>query len=422
MAVRSVPLAWKNLAHKPGRFALFASGVGFAVVLMGVQLGIMFAMLDGYTLLVTKISGDLVLVNPARSSLIFREAVSRRRLDKALTVPGVRAVAPLYLDTMVGVLRNPAGGTTSRPGAESGLGAANGPPPAATQNRFVRVIGVDPDAGILNVPRAELDKLRVPGTALIDARSRANPDRPGETVFGVPAENPPLPLATELSGRNITLVGTFEMGFDFSTDGTVVVSDRTFSRWIREPYTAPLADPMADADLGVVRLEPGADPAAVKADLAEAFAPLGDVEVMTVRELGNREMWFWLSNTPIGFAFGAGVVLGFFVGMVICYQILAGDIADHLPEYATLKAVGYTNRYLNAVVLQEALILAAAGYAIGIVVTWAAYLFLTDLTGLKMSMTAAKFFGILALTVAMCVGSGMLAVGKVKKVDPADVF
>jgi putative ABC transport system permease protein len=136
----------------------------------------------------------------------------------------------------------------------------------------------------------------------------------------------------------------------------------------------------------------------------------------------DREKWFWWTNTPIGFAFGAGVVLGFVVGMVICYQILSSDVADHLAEYATLKAIGYPNRYLSLVVLQEALILAAAGFVPGMLVTFGVYVLLTEITGLPMRLTPGRGGLVLVLTVVMCVVSGLMAVGKVKKVDPADVF
>jgi putative ABC transport system permease protein len=135
-----------------------------------------------------------------------------------------------------------------------------------------------------------------------------------------------------------------------------------------------------------------------------------------------REKWFWWTNTPIGFAFGAGVLLGFIVGTVICYQILATDVADHLPEYATLKAIGYTNRYLSLVVLQEALILAGAGFAVGMPATLGIYRLLTTITGLPMLMTPVRGGLIVLLTFAMCAASGLLAIRKVKKVDPADVF
>ncbi|HEY1190849.1 MAG TPA: ABC transporter permease DevC [Gemmata sp.] len=400
-----VPLAWKNLAHDKVRFGLFAAGIGFAVVLMGVQYGIMNAMLDSNTVLIERLNGDIVLISPNKASLLFREGVSRRRLAEAEGVPGVASAHPVFVEYTTAELRHTAPD-----------------PKARTGTRRVRVIGVDPNAHLLDLPgvtAAEWRELNTPGTALYDRRSRAHPDQvnhPGESVFGKLAPG----TRTELAGRDIRLIGGFEMGFDFGTDGSVVVSDRTFSEWVREPYYR--TNPLAEADIGLVRLRPGADPGTVKAALRAKFAPGGDVLVLTRDEMVAREKRFWWTNTPIGFAFGAGVVLGFVVGMVICYQILASDVADHLPEYATLKAIGYTNGYLSRVVLQEALILAAVGFVPGALVTYGTYLVLTELTGLPMVLTPARLGLVLGLTVVMCVASGLLAVSKVKKVDPADVF
>jgi putative ABC transport system permease protein len=390
------------------RFALFAAGIGFAVVLMGVQLGIMNAMLDSNTVLLARLDADLVLVNPTRKSLLFREGVNRRRAEQARDAAGVAGVEPVYVDYHLGMLRHTA--------AEAG---------GRTQSRRVRVVGVDPDAGVLRfpgVPAADWEKLRVPGTALYDRKSRPHPDprkHPGESVFGKLEDG----VRTELSGRDLTLVGGgFDLGFDFGADGTLVVSDRTFAGWVRGPYTAPGVDPLAEVDLVAVRLAPGADPEAARAELRAKFAADGDVDVLTRAEVIGREKWFWWTNTPIGFAFGAGVLLGFVVGTVICYQILTGDVADHAAEYATLKAIGYPNRYLSLVVLQEALILAAAGFVPGVLVTLGAYAVLSGVTGLPLVLTPARAGLVLALTLAMCVASAWLAVGKVKKVDPADVF
>jgi putative ABC transport system permease protein len=405
---RRVPLAWKNLAHDRVRFALFTSGVGFAVVLMGVQYGIMNAMLDSNTVLLERLNADLVLVNPNKASLLFRDAINRRRLEQAASQPGVARVDPVFVEYQLGMLRHTASDPDSR-----------------TQTRRIRVVAVDPEANALHlpmVPASDWEQLNVPGTALYDRKSRRHPDQrnfPGQSVFGKLADG----MRTELSGRNITLIGDgFEMGFDFGTDGTIIVSDRTFADWIRRPYTMPGMDPLAEVDLGVVRLEPGADRDAVRRELSALFAEHGDVDVLTRDGIVAREKWFWWTNTPIGFAFGAGVVLGFIVGMVICYQILASDVADHMPEYATLKAIGYPNRYLSQVVLQEALILAAAGFALGMPVTLGVYWVLTDITGLPMRAPLERVGLILALTVVMCATSALLAVRNVKKVDPADVF
>jgi putative ABC transport system permease protein len=404
----AVPLAWSNLAHDKVRFGLFTAGIGFAVVLMGVQLGIMNAMLDSNTVLLQCMTSDLVLVNPGRKSLLFREGVNRRRAEQALEVNGVQSIVPLYVDYQLGMLRHT---------AED--------PSARTQTRRVRVVGVNPDAGLLNLPGVtpeDWERLRVPGTALYDRKSRKHPDQehhPGESVFGK-LENG---VQTELAGRTITLVGNgFDLGFDFATDGTLVVSDRTFATWIRAPITFPGVDPLAEIDLVGVRLQPGADVEQVQEELRAKFAEGGDVDVLTRQEIINREKWFWWTNTPIGFAFGAGVVLGFVVGMVICYQILSSDIADHVAEYATLKAMGYPNRYLSFIVLQESLILAAMGFIPGIIVTLGVYAALTKITGLPLELSFPRAGLVLTLTVVMCAASAWLAVGKVKKVDPADVF
>ena len=171
----------------------------------------------------------------------------------------------------------------------------------------------------------------------------------------------------------------------------------------------------------MVRLEPGADRDEVQRAIREALGD-GDVDVFTVAELEDREKSFWLSNTPIGFAFGFGMFMGFAVGLVICYQILSGDVSDHLPEYATLKAMGHGNLYLAWVVLQESLILAVAGFVVGFFLSWGAYALLSASTGLPMTMTPMRVGSLFLATVLLCAASGMIALIGLLKADPADVF
>jgi putative ABC transport system permease protein len=146
------------------------------------------------------------------------------------------------------------------------------------------------------------------------------------------------------------------------------------------------------------------------------------VDVLTVAELIEREHRFWLGNTPIGFAFVFGMFMGFAVGTVICYQILSGDVSDHLSEYATLKAFGYRNRDLAWVVIQEALILAVAGYVVGLGVSWLAYDWLTEASAMPLRMTFGRAAVVFAVTVGMCIVSGLIALVRLVRADPADVF
>lgn len=403
------PLAWANLTHDRLRFGLFVLGIAFAVILMFVQLGFRNALLDSNTQLHDKLRCDLVLVSPNRQAIAMAEPFSRRRLEEVRTVPGVREVHPMYLDNAFGRMRD----TNPNP-------ADRGP------TLGIRSIGVDPTAHLLDLP--ELDpagehagKLATPGTAFYDRRSKEDPDRPGQTLYGPFAEG----LDTNLTGSKIRLVGGFDLGTDFTCDGTLVMSDRTFIDTLRRPFAFPSDSPAANVDLGLVRLDPTADREQVKAAIRRAVSTGegdADVDVFTVGELKEREQTFWLNNTPIGFAFGFGTFMGFAVGVVICYQILSGDVTDHLPQYATLKAVGYGNGYLAWVVLQESLILAVLGFAVGLGVSWAAYEVLSATTGMPLRMTPDRIALVFAGTVAMCAASGMVALLGLLRADPADVF
>jgi len=117
-----------------------------------------------------------------------------------------------------------------------------------------------------------------------------------------------------------------------------------------------------------------------------------------------------------------GTIIGFIVGTVIVYQILYSEVADHLPEYATLKAMGYTQKYLLVVVLQEALILAILGYIPGFTFAIFLYDLARNATLLPIVMTSSRAVMVLVLTILMCFTSGAIAVQKLRAADPADIF
>lgn len=397
-------LAWSNLTHDRTKFALSLLGVGFAVVLMFVQLGFRNGMLDAQTRLPDRLRADLVLLSPGRPQVAAVAPFPRRRLDQAAAVPGVEAAFPLFLT--YADLRD------ARPADRRG------------PNRLTRVVGLDPTAFLLNVP--ELDpadgrykgrELQKFGTALFDRRGRRSG---GESLYGPLADG----VTTELAGRDLAVVGGFDLGPDFTADGTLIVGPGTVADTLRAPYT--LGPPLADVDLGLIRLAPGADPEAVRramqAVLTRGEADDPDVLVLTRQELAAQERAFWLTNTPIGFAFGFGLLMGFVVGLVICYQILSGDVADRLAEYATLKAIGHPNRSLAGVVLLQAGVLAVGGYLLGLAVGLAVYAGVGGLTGLPLHLTPGRAGLVFAATVGMCGLSAVLAVGRLLRADPADVF
>lgn len=134
------------------------------------------------------------------------------------------------------------------------------------------------------------------------------------------------------------------------------------------------------------------------------------------------ERKYWQNSTSIGFIFTLGAVIGFLVGIVIVYQILYTDVSDHLPEYATLKAMGYKNRYLLKVVFQEALILSVMGFIPGFLLSNGMYTLTRNATALPLTMTSDRTLTVFCLAVMMCAISGAIAVRKVQDADPADIF
>ena len=172
--------------------------------------------------------------------------------------------------------------------------------------------------------------------------------------------------------------------------------------------------------MGLITLKPGVDIEKVQSQLA-ANLP-NDVVVLTIEQFAQKEKEYWANGTGIGFIFGLGVGVGFIVGIVIVYQILYSDVSDHLPEYATLKAMGYTDGYLLVALLQEALFLAILGFLPAYFLSFGLYQITYAATMLPIAMTVERGINVFILTVVMCSFSGAIAMRKLRSADPADVF
>ena len=386
-----VPLAWRNLTHDKRRFAVSVMGIGFAVLLMFVELGFWNAMLDAAVNLLAQCKGELVIVSKATYALAIRETFSTQRLEQAHGVPGVEAAVPVYFESTKSLWRDSENRDYDKP-----------------RTHPIRVIAFDPAYDVFNNPEiaAQRHLLRRGNAVLLDRRSKED--------YG----KREAPLERELALKRIEVVGTFALGGDFTTDGNLIMSADTFAHLFPNPLAPRLT--LHHAHLGLVQLMPGADPEAVKNRLSAALPD--DVQVLTRDEFMAEERHFWQDATPIGFIFRFGLVIGVVVGMVICSQVLQADVASHLKEYATLKAMGYTSTYLTWVVLQEALFLGVLGFVPSLIVCVFLYEQLAQTTDLPLFLTVQRVAIVFALTCAMCASAGLLAVRKVQVSDPAEVF
>ncbi|MFO0947748.1 MAG: ABC transporter permease DevC [Planctomycetota bacterium] len=381
------PLAWRNVTENKLRLFASIAGTAFAVVLMFMETGFKQALLNGQVALLDKLNCDIVLVSPSRAILAVPQPFPYRRLQQALAVPEVKSAVPFYIEADQARWRS----TTDH------------------IPRRIRVLAFRLEDNVFEIPevRDQLDKLKRPDTALADWRSKK--------IFYGPFTNLP---ESELAGREIQIVGTFGLGADFQNNGNLIMSEENFFSLLPQRASDSLG--ASGVDLGLVKLAPGANADSVRKCLDELLPE--DVLVLTKADFMLRERDFWNSVTPVGIIFNIGVVMGFIVGVTICYQVLFSDISDRLSEFATLRAIGYSTRRLFVVVLEEALILAVLGYVIGLMVSAVLYWAVGSITGLPLVLQWQSSLFLFVLTALMCIVSGCIAVRKLFAADPAELF
>ncbi len=452
----AVPLAWLQLTYQKSRLLVAIAGIMFAVILIFMQIGFQDALFRSAIRLQSNLKGDLVIISPQSTNLVGMRNFSQRRLYQTLNYEGVERINPLYI----------------------GLAAWKIKDSQAGQTRNILILGADPDAQIFNMPGVEqnLPSLKLENVALFDRSSRpefgeivgeCGVAKAAKTLYTPEAFQCKNPVAREVANRKITIGGLFELGSSFAADGAMITSDLNFLR-IFDSRRAGLIN------VGLIDLKPNASPfevmakfvaempgkeiVLIKGDLKidnQRIRPLStdpdkvviskseltledikasggkdgaaditvdDTRILTMEGFINFERIYWQKGTSIGFIFTLGTVMGFIVGIVIVYQILYTDVSDHMAEYATLKAMGYSNFFLSKVVIQEAIVLSVLGYIPGLIVGNGLYVLTRNATGLPIEMTIERVIQVFILTLIMCTISGAISLRKVQSADPAEMF
>jgi putative ABC transport system permease protein len=383
--VPSAPLGWLQLWHRPLRLVVAVAGIAFAVLLILMQLGFRSALFESTLRFHERFRYDIALFSTDSVFIVRPAAFTIRRLYEALGSQDVESVSPVYI--FPATWKNP----------------------WSHDRRSINAVGVDPTREVLATPgfAENVPRLGAQDVVLFDRASRPE--------FGpVSAEwRDDRPIQTEINDRTMTVVGLVEIGPSFGIDGTVLTSIDNWLRLFPER-------PRNQIQLGLVTLKPGVDPVAARDRLRERVPP--DVLVMTKADFAARERAYWNGATPIGYVFAFGAIMGLVVGAIVVYQILFADVSEHLREYATLRAIGYRNRFVSGIVLQQAAILAVLGFLPGLAVSWALYAQAAQATRLPLHLTTDRVIAVFLLTLVMCALSGLLALRKVRRLDPADVF
>ena len=216
----------------------------------------------------------------------------------------------------------------------------------------------------------------------------------------------------ELGRSEVEVVGGFPLDRGFGADGAVLMSDLTFQRRCVTRWTRGLS-------LGLLRVRPGTDGETVRR-LNQILPP--DTVALSRDALNGREEDFWVRQTSTGKIFASGVLVAMAVAAVVVYQVLSNDVRSHLPEYATLKAMGYANGYLSRVVVVQALIYSLGAFGPAVVLAYVAYRATEALASIPMRMTVANLALALGLAAAVSLLSALFTVGKLRTADPAELF
>lgn len=373
-------LAWRVLSHRGRRAAVAASGIAFAILFMFMQLGLHGAVVNTALAVSSRLQADLLIVSSRYLHLAETGTLPQARLFQALAVPGVEAVSPLYVRHARWKDPRTDGRCTM---VAIGFPVGQGPP--------------------LSVGEAtpQLPSLVRTGAVLVDSRSQSSC---GRTAAGA---------EVEVSDQPVTVAGRFVLGVGFLSDGAMLMSDDTFLRLFGE-------HPREQVHLGLVRLRPGASAPELARTLREILPP--DCRVLTRGEMDDLQVRHWVRDTAVGNMFGLGTVLGFLVGTAVLWQVLSNDVRNHLPEYATLKAMGYADRQLYGFVLRQSWLFALLGFFPGLLLALGLYGFIEHATQLPVFMTAQRAAGVLLLSLLMCTCAGALTLRKLSTADPADLF
>lgn len=380
----SFRLAWRQLIFEKGKFIAATLGVTFACVLLFAQLGFRDSLYLSMALTPNALNGDIFIQHKQTEAFWRPVPFPKSELARAYASPDVTLATPIYLN--FGVWRNP----------------------ETFEKRTIFVMGMAPDLYLLkgNLLAPFIHHLTQKDTLVFDLQSRPEFGNIEKII-----KNGPFPI--ELNNYKINVVGTFNLGTSFSSDGNVITSEQNFMR------TFPNRN-LEQVDVGIIQLRPNADITAVKSQLRDMMTE--QVDVFDKNDLISHEVKYWKETAPVGFIFGFGMVMGFVVGMVIVYQILYTDITNHLREYATMKAMGYKHSYLLSIVFSSALILAVIGFIPGLAISTYLYSVTEKNIYIDMPLPFSKIFVVFSYVFMMCIASGMIAIRQLRHASPAEMF
>jgi putative ABC transport system permease protein len=369
---------WRLLTYQKGRTAIAAAAIGFAVLVMFMQLGFYGSTVETATSTPARFDADLFLVSTSFVQLAETGEIPRERLTQALAAPGVAEVTPLYTRALQ---------WNSLDGSGSCFAEVFAYP--VSERRPLRLVGIDAIEPLLTEA----------GTVSVDSKTQPNCPKLTDTI--------------KLRDQLVNVVGKHTLGMGFLAATSVVTTPTTFSRLFPELKHGKVS-------MGIVYIERGRDPAQVVAWLKKVLP--ADTAVLTADDFRALQLRYWVDNTAIGNIFGIGTVVGFIVGLVVVYQVLSSGVRSQLAQYAVLRAIGCSDRAIYGSVLVQGWLLTLFGFIPGLVCALGLYAGMENATMVAMPMPLPRLLTVLALSLGLATISGLLSLRKLESADPATLF
>ena len=380
MITSKTPLAWYNTFQNKKRTLAAIGGISFSLLLIFMQLGFLATARITSSLIYDFFDYDLIMTSAAYESIETTGRFDKTRLVQAKVVEGVKEIAALNYARMWWRI-----------------------PDSNLHIRSCMVLGYDLNPNFVpdKEARENLPAILQKDTVMLDVLS--HPDYGDKRIGSKRGAIDDIP---------VTISALYKLGISFLGDGSVITNLETYRTLAR-------SDPQ-DATFGLIKVAPGADVEKVRQDL-QATLP-DDVLIFERKKFIASEQNYFINVKPIGIMFQAGAFVAFVVGAVILFQVLSTEISNRLREFATLKAVGFGNYYIYKVGATQALLFAVMSYIPALPLGYLVSFLVQKASRLPMYLPWELDVLVFFLAILMSIISGILALQKVRKADPADLF
>lgn len=382
---RTVGVVRELIVRQPVRTLTGICGITIACLLMFIQIGLRNALFNRSIAVHNLLKADLVVINKDSSTLATMRPFPVQRMGE---IYGDRDIDDI---TRVRV---------------RSLRWHN---QYSENSRNLLALGVDPSKqplGLVGEPSA-LESIKGLFNVLFDSNSRrefgpvATLLKSGEKV------------TSDVSGYRLTVSGLVSIGSSFAFDGYLLASIQTLESLMSDGS-------QGDAEIGLITIKKDREPEQILKRLKSKIP--SDIKILTKNGFIQQEINYWRRNTALGFVFDLGTFFGVIVGSTMIYQVLYTDVSDHLAEYATLRAMGYSMGYLCSIVIKQGLGVSVAGFAPSVVLGVLVYRLIHKATNIAVEMNTEILVVVFVLTTLGSTVAALLVTRRLWSTDPAEIF